>query len=51
MVTAGSVYTVPDGHILKGGDGWVIVAVGGSNQASDRPHLEPMLERIVANTG
>jgi hypothetical protein len=27
------------------------VAVGVSNQASDAPHLEPMLERIVANTG
>jgi hypothetical protein len=27
------------------------VTVGVSNQASDAPHLEPMLERIVANTG
>jgi hypothetical protein len=27
------------------------VAVGVSNQASDAPHLEPMLERIVSNTG
>jgi len=59
-------YTDPDSHILKGGDGWIqgyncqaavdsdhqiIVAVGVSNQASDAPHLEPMLERIVANTG
>jgi hypothetical protein len=59
-------FTDPDSHILKGGDGWIqgyncqaavdgdhqiIVAVGVSNQASDAPHLEPMLERIVANTG
>jgi hypothetical protein len=58
--------TDPDSHILKGGDGWIqgyncqaavdgehqiIVAVGVSNQAGDAPHLEPMLERIVANTG
>ena len=27
------------------------MTVGVSNQASDAPHLEPMLERIVANTG
>jgi transposase len=62
----GCAYTDPDSHILKGGDGWIqgyncqaavdgdhqiIVAVGVSNQASDAPHLEPMLERIVANTG
>jgi hypothetical protein len=59
-------YTDHDSHILKGGDGWIqgyncqaavdgdyqiIVAVGVSNQASDAPHLEPMLDRIVANTG
>ncbi len=59
-------FTDPDSHILKGGDGWiqgyncqaavdgdhqVIVAVGVSNQASDAPHLIPMVERIVANTG
>ena len=59
-------FTDPDSHILKGGDGWIqgyncqaavdgdhqiIVAVGVSNQASDAPHLAPMLERIVANTG
>jgi hypothetical protein len=59
-------FTDPDSHILKGGDGWIqgyncqaavdgdhqiIVAVGVSNQASDAPHLEPMLDRIVANTG
>jgi transposase len=59
-------FTDPDSHILKGGDGWIqgyncqaavdgdhqiIVAVGVSNQASDAPHLEPMLERIVSNTG
>ena len=62
----GCAYTDPDSHILKGGDGWIqgyncqaavdgdhqiIVAVGVSNQASDAPHLEPMLERIMANTG
>ena len=29
----------------------MIVAVGVSNQASDTPHLIPMVERIVANTG
>ncbi|MGL6134548.1 MAG: transposase [Prochlorococcaceae cyanobacterium] len=59
-------FTDPHSHILKGGDGWIqgyncqaavdgdhqiIVAVGVSNQASDAPHLEPMIERIVANTG
>jgi hypothetical protein len=59
-------FTDPDSHILKGGDGWiqgyncqmavdgahqVIVAVGISNQASDTPHLLPMLERILSNTG
>ena len=59
-------FTDPDSHILKGGDGWIqgyncqaavdgdhqiIVAIGVSNQASDAPHLEPMVERIVANTG
>jgi hypothetical protein len=59
-------FTDPDSHILKGGDGWIqgyncqaavdgdhqiIVAVGVSNQASDAPHLQPMVERIVANTG
>jgi hypothetical protein len=59
-------YTDPDSHVLKGGDGWiqgyncqvavdgdhqVIVAVGISNQASDTPHLLPLLERILANTG
>jgi thioesterase domain-containing protein len=58
-------FTDPDSHILKGGDGWIqgyncqaavdgdhqiIVAVGVSNQASDAPHLQPMVERIVANT-
>jgi transposase len=62
----GCAYTDPDSHILKGGDGWiqgyncqmavdgahqVIVAVGISNQASDTPHLLPMLERILSNTG
>jgi transposase len=59
-------FTDPDSHILKGGDGWIqgyncqaavdgdqqiIVAVGVSNQASDAPHFEPMLERIMVNTG
>jgi hypothetical protein len=33
------------------GDHQVIVAVRISNQASDTPHLLPMLERILANTG
>jgi hypothetical protein len=33
------------------GDQQVIVAVGISNQARDTPHLLPMLERILANTG
>ena len=62
----GCAYTDPDSHILKSVDGWiqgyncqaavdgdhqVIVAVGVSNQASDTPHLIPMVERIVANTG
>jgi hypothetical protein len=62
----GCAYTDPDSHILKGGDGWIqryncqaavdgdhqiIVVVGVSNQASDALHLQPMLERIVANTG
>ncbi len=62
----GWAYTDSDSHILKGGDGWiqgyncqmavdadhhVIMAVGISNQASDTPHLLPMLERILANTG
>jgi hypothetical protein len=59
-------FTDPDGHILKGADGWlqgcnaqaavdgdhqVIVAIGVSNQASDAVHLLPMLERTLANTG
>ena len=62
----GCAYTDPDSHSLKGGDGWiqgyncqvavdgdqqVIVAVGISNHASDTPHLLPMLERILSNTG
>ena len=59
-------FTDPDGHILKGADGWlqgynaqvavdgdhqVIVAIGVSNQPSDAVHLLPMLERIQVNTG
>jgi hypothetical protein len=32
------------------GDHQVIVAVGISNQASDSPHLLPMLEWILSNT-
>jgi hypothetical protein len=32
------------------GDHQVIVAVGISNQASDTPHLLPMLEWILSNT-
>ncbi len=52
----GSAYTDPDSHILKAEDGWIqgyncqaevdgdhqiILAVGGSNQASDAPHRCP----------
>ncbi len=59
-------FTDPDSRILKGGDGWIqgyncqaavdgdhqiIVAVGVSDQANDAPHLQPMVERILANTG
>ena len=58
-------FTDPDSHILKGSEGWiqgyncqtavdgdhqVIVAIGVSNQPSDAVHLQPMLERILANT-
>jgi transposase len=64
--TAQRNFTDPGSHILKGGDGWiqgyncqaavdgdhqVIVAIGISNQASDAPHLLPMVEQIKANTG
>ena len=59
-------FTDPDSHIMKGngemiqgyncqavvdGDHQVIVAVGVSNQPPDVEHLEPMLERTIANTG
>jgi len=59
-------FTDPESHIMKGngemvqgyncqavvdGDHQVIVAVGVSNQAPDVEHLEPMLERTIANTG
>lgn len=58
-------FTDPDSHIMKGngemiqgyncqavvdGDHQVIVAVGVSNQPPDVEHLEPMLERTIANT-
>ena len=56
----------PDSHIMKSDGGWiqgyngqaavdgdhqVIVAIGVSNQPPDVEHLEPMLERTIANTG
>ena len=59
-------FTDPDSHIMKGPDGYIqgynaqaavdsahqiIVAIGVSNQAPDVEHLNPMLERIKANTG
>jgi transposase len=48
-----------DGHYIQGyncqlavdSDHQVIVAVGVSNQPPDVEHLEPMLQRIAANTG
>ncbi|MFZ0407802.1 MAG: IS1182 family transposase [Cyanobium sp.] len=48
-----------DGNLLQGyncqaavdGDHQVIVAMGLSNQPPDVEHLEPMLERVIANTG
>jgi len=48
-----------DGNLLQGyncqaavdGDHQVIVAMGVSNQPPDVEHLEPMLERTIANTG
>jgi transposase len=48
-----------DGSLLQGyncqaavdGDHQVIVAMGVSNQPPDVEHLEPMLERTIANTG
>jgi transposase len=62
----GCAYTDPDSHIMKSdgnmlqgyncqaavdGDHQVIVAMGVSNQPPDVEHLEPMLERTIANTG
>jgi len=62
----GFAYTDPDSHIMKSdgnllqgyncqaavdGDHQVIVAMGVSNQPPDVEHLEPMLERTIANTG
>jgi hypothetical protein len=59
-------FTDAESHILKGSAGWiqgynaqtavdrdhqVTVAIGVSNQPSDAVHLQPMLERIEANTG
>jgi hypothetical protein len=48
-----------DGNLLPGyncqaavdADHQVIVAMGVSNQPPDVEHLEPMLERTIANTG
>ena len=37
-------------QVAVDGDQQVIVAVGISNQASDSPHLLPMLEWIISNT-
>ena len=59
-------FSDPDSHIMKSDGGWiqgyngqaavdgdhqVIVAIGVSNQPPDVEHLEPMLERTIANTG
>jgi hypothetical protein len=59
-------FTDPDSHIMKSdgnmlqgyncqaavdSDHQVIVAMGVSNQPPDVEHLEPMLERTIANTG
>jgi transposase len=59
-------FTDPDSHLMQSGgsylqgyncqvavdrDHQVIVAVGVSNQPPDVEHLEPMVERIAANTG
>jgi transposase len=58
-------FTDPDSHIMKSdgnllqgyncqaavdGDHQIIVAMGVSNQPPDVEHLEPMLERVIANT-
>jgi hypothetical protein len=58
-------FTDPDSQIFKGGDGWIqgyncqvggdgahqIIVEGAiSNHASDAPHLQPMVERIMAKT-
>ncbi len=37
-------------QVVVDGDHQVIVAVGVSNQPPDVEHLEPMLERTIANT-
>jgi hypothetical protein len=60
-------FTDPESRIMKGGDGsWVqgynaqaavdrdqqvIVACDLTNQAADAPHLPPMLDQVIANTG
>ena len=59
-------FTDPDSHIMQSNGDWiqgyncqaavdgdhqVIVAIGVSNQPPDVEHLEPMLERTIANTG
>ena len=59
-------FSDPDSHIMQSDGDWiqgfncqaavdgdhqVIVAIGVSNQPPDVEHLEPMLERTIANTG
>jgi transposase len=59
-------FSDPDSHIMQSDGNWiqgyncqaavdgdhqVIVAIGVSNQPPDAEHLEPMLERTIANTG
>jgi hypothetical protein len=59
-------FSDPDSHIMQSDGNWiqgyncqaavdgdhqVIVAIGVSNQPPDVEHLEPMLERTIANTG
>jgi transposase len=64
--TAQRNFTDPDSHIMQSDGDWiqgyncqaavdgdhqVIVAIGVSNQPPDVEHLNPMLERSIANTG
>lgn len=59
-------FTDPESKIMKAGDGYVqgyncqaavdeanqiIVAHAATNQAPDQEHLEPMLDRVIENTG